>query len=150
METIATASFTVAAAVWVGAIVFQSAIVAPAVFGDLDETQARSFLRTLFPRFFRLGIVCGAVMLTSVGLFGMLGGWSATAATLAAGAMLMTLLAVASLALVPHINGARDAGSAGATRFRRLHGASVMLTLAVLLVGIALLVIVALHAARGL
>ncbi|MCH5373373.1 MAG: DUF4149 domain-containing protein, partial [Planctomycetes bacterium] len=41
---------------WSGAIVFQSALVAPAVFGELDGDAARRVLRRLFPRFFVLGI----------------------------------------------------------------------------------------------
>ena len=43
-----------------GAIVFQSAYVAPVVFTVLDEAAASRFLRSLFPRFFKLGIGCGA------------------------------------------------------------------------------------------
>lgn len=149
METFTTALFTIAAAVWIGAIVFQSAIVAPAVFVDLDEAAARSFLRTLFPRFFRLGLVCGALMLASLVLAGSLGGWSATGVVLAAGTATMFALGGISLALVPHINAARDQGDAGAGRFRRLHGASVLLTIGVLLIGIALLALVAARAAPG-
>jgi len=41
-------------------------------------------------------------------------------------------LAAGSLALVPRINAARDAGPAGAARFRRLHGLSVAINLAML------------------
>ena len=150
METISTTLFTIAAAVWIGAIVFQSAVVAPAVFAVLSETEARGFLRILFPRFFRLGLVCGALMLASLVLSGSVAGWSAAMAGLAAGALLMTLLGAISLALVPRINAARDAGADGASRFKRLHGASVLLTLAILVVGIALIAVVALHAVQGL
>ena len=142
--------FTIATAVWIGAIVFQSAIVAPAVFATLNETAARAFLRTLFPRFFRFGLVCGALMLASLVLAGTVAGWSATTAGLAAGALLMTLLGATSLALVPRINAARDAGPDGATRFKRLHRASVLSTLAVLAIGIALIAVVGLNAAEGL
>ena len=76
METFAAAVLTISAGVWIGAIVFQSAVVAPAVFVDLDEAAARSFLRTLFPRFFRLGLVCGALMLAALLGFGVFAGWT--------------------------------------------------------------------------
>ena len=55
-----------ASGAWIGAILFQSAIVAPSVFSVLDEASARRFLRTLFPRFFRLGVICSGLSLAAV------------------------------------------------------------------------------------
>lgn len=150
MEAFVASVMTISAAVWIGAIVFQSAIVAPAVFVDLDETAARSFLRTLFPRFFRLGLVCGALMLAALLAIGVVVGWTATAIALASIAGVMIVLETVSLALVPHINAARDAGEAGAAKFERLHRTSVLLTVAILLLGIAFLAIVAALAAAGI
>jgi len=150
METFIAAILTVSAGIWVGAIVFQSAVVAPAVFVDLDEDAGRSFLRTLFPRFFRLGLACGALMLASVLSFAFFSGWSATAGILASVTSIMILLEAISLAMVPHINAARDAGEAGHAKFTRLHRTSVLLTLAILLLGITLLAMVAASAAPGM
>ncbi len=62
MTAFATALLIIPAATWLGSIVFQTAVVAPAVFVNLDEATARKFLRTVFPRFYRLGLVCGALM----------------------------------------------------------------------------------------
>ena len=125
-----------AAAVWVGAIVFQSFIVAPLVFRRLEAAQAQTFLRAVFPRFFRLGLVCGVLMLAGLAAAG--DGIRPT--WLLAAAAVMTATAAWSLVLIPSINAARDAGAAGATRFRRLHGLSVGLTLLNLALGVAVLV----------
>ena len=149
METLAIAVVTISAGIWVGTVVFQSAIVAPTVFVDLDEATARSFLRTLFPRFFRLGLVCGALMLAGLIAIGLIAGWTTTVVSLAAMTGVMFSLEWISLAMVPYINAARDAGAAAHSRFARLHRTNVLLTVLILLLGIALLAIVAGHAAQG-
>lgn len=124
----------VAAGIWVGAIVFQAFFVAPAVFREVDEAGAARFLRAIFPRFFKLGLVCGVVMIASLGAAG-----AGAGPTLAA-AVVMTAAAGLALLLVPRINAARDAGPPAAGRFRRLHGASVALTLLALGLGLGVLV----------
>ena len=149
MTAIATILFTVSASAWVGAILFQSAVVAPAVFRHLDEPQARLLLRGLFPRFFRFGLICGALMLAAVVWLGSASEWSATTAALTAATLIMIVLEAISLLMVPSINAARDAGDAGSVRFSRLHGTSVALTLIILLLGIGILATVAARAAAG-
>ena len=138
-----------AAAVWVGAIVFQSAIVARSVFTALDAPDASKFLRRLFPSFFRMGIVCGAVMSAGFAFlaFGSEAPYSAWPFALSAA---MTLLAAVSLAMVPGINAARDEGESGAARFERLHRLNVLLTVLILFAGIVVLAHVARLAAAGL
>lgn len=110
---------------WFGAILFQSAIVAPAMFGQLDATSARSVLRRLFPRFFMLGLGLVGIALAAVIAAPITPGMRSLAAAILATMLLAIGLA---LGLVPAINAASDAGDA--RRFRRLHGASVVLTLA--------------------
>lgn len=149
MEALATALTTIATGTWVGAIVFQSAVVAPAVFVDLDGDAARRFLRTLFPRFYRLGLVCGAVMLACIGSIAMLSGWSGALYGLAASAALMLVLEGVSLWLVPRINAARDAGEAGSARFERLHRISVALTVVILVIGVIVLSTIGANTAVG-
>lgn len=129
--------FLLAAGVWVGAIVFQSVIVAPAVFAQLDKSQASRFLRTLFPRFFRLGLACGIVMATALAIRSITGPGSDSLTTLAVLTAIMLIFGAISLSLVPLINSARDAGEAGAGRFRTLHRLSVVFTVLVLLLGVA-------------
>lgn len=129
----------VAAGTWVGAIVFQSAVVAPTVFVDLDESAARAFLRRLFPRFFKLGLVCGVLMLAGLALVGF---DAPNAALIAALTTVMLVLEAISLWMVPAINAARDAGEAGKTRFENLHRLSVLFTVLILLLGIGVIAVV--------
>lgn len=149
MTAFATALLTIPAGIWVGAIVFQTAVVAPAVFVDLDEGSARKFLRTLFPRFYRLGLVCGALMLAGLAWLGVATGWPPSVLTLGSVTVAMTVLEAISLAMVPHINAARDAGEAGRARFSHLHSISVLLTVVILLLGLGVLAFIAALAAKG-
>ena len=113
MESLAIALITLAAGTWVGAIIFQSAVVAPAVFVDLDAESARRFLRTLFPRFYRLGLICGVLIMLGVATVAVLTGWSERLAIAGVATLTMVFLQVISLRLVPRINAARDSGDAG-------------------------------------
>jgi amino acid transporter len=150
MEAFATALLTISAAAWVGAIVFQSAVVAPAVFADLDADSARRFLRTLFPRLFKLGILCGLLMGAAALLLAANGSWSSPLLVIAAATGAMLVLEVVSLWLVPLINAARDAGAVAEDRFARLHRASVLMTVIILLLGLITLGVIGVHAATGL
>lgn len=128
--------FVLAAGIWIGAIVFQSAVVAPSVFKGLDEDQARRFLRTIFPKFFRLGLGCGVVMATSLAIMSVMSGGSNALTVLAVITAIMLIFQAICLSLVPLINSARDAGPAGEERFRKLHKLSVLLTILVLFMGV--------------
>jgi hypothetical protein len=129
MESLALPLVNVAAAIWVGAIVFQSFFVAPVLFRHVEGPVASRFLRALFPKFYWLGLGCGVAMLA-----GALALTSADRLLWVIG--LMVAAEAVSLWLVPRINAARDAGAAGAARFRRLHALSVGLTLIVLALGL--------------
>ncbi len=123
-----------AAGTFVGKIVFQSFVVAPTVFGSLDEPSARRFLRDVFPKFYRLGLGCGGVMLAALIFAGTAGRWTGVIVSLTALTAAMIVLEAVSLRIVPVINAARDAGQS--TRFDRLHRVSVGLTLLALALGI--------------
>ncbi len=138
METITLTLFILACGSWTGAILFHSAVVAPLTFKHLPADLAGVFLRALFPRFFIFGLVCGAIMLAATVAMTISGD---SVGRLLTGTLVMLLLEAISLAMVPAINRARDEGRKQA--FGRLHGASVLLTLAILAIGIALLVAVA-------
>lgn len=121
-----------AAGTWVGAILFQSAIVAPSVFSVLDEAAARRFLRRLFPRFFRLGVVCSGLSLVGAVAASAASSWARPFALAIALSMVTLVLAVLALRMIPATNAARDAGDTGAARFATLHRLSVAATLAML------------------
>lgn len=137
METLGNFLTVAAAGSWVGSILFHSAVVAPATFKVLDADSAGLFLRRLFPSFFRFGLVCGALMI--LGLVSGSVGLSSFASLPLALTIGMCVLQAVCLAMVPAINAARDLGDAGRQRFARLHGVNVLLTLAVLVLGLAVL-----------
>ena len=147
MNTLALPLINVAAAIWVGAIVFQSFFVAPVLFRQVAGADASRVLRALFPRFYYLGLGCGAAMLAGLIAAGLAGRADGSAGWLLPATLAMLLAEIVSLWLVPRINAARDAGEAGAARFRTLHALSVALTLVVLLLGLAILVALALGTA---
>ncbi|MEM1174219.1 MAG: DUF4149 domain-containing protein [Pseudomonadota bacterium] len=138
METIAITLFIIACGSWMGAILFHSAVVAPTTFTRLPAEHAGTFLRGLFPRFFVFGLICGGVMLAAVVALAALQqgrDWLLT------GTLIMVVLEAVSLAMVPAINRARDEERKQA--FGRLHGINVLLTLAILAIGLTLLWVVA-------
>ncbi len=108
-----------------GIVVFQSFVIAPTVFNVLSETEARAFLRSIFPKFF---LYIGLVSLTSLcfSLITNLGGWIT-----ALGAFSLAA-ATTSYLLIPTLNRFRD--TAETTKFSILHTFTVTLTLAILIV----------------
>jgi hypothetical protein len=152
MTTAALITLIVASGTWAGAILFQSAIVAPSVFSVLDETAARRFLRTLFPRFFRFGLGLSLAATAAAIVAGSAADWPSHSVFIAAAAALMAVFAATALGMIPAINAARDAGDAGdagADRFAALHRANVGLTVAMLLAALVILCAVGVAATGG-
>lgn len=128
--------FSLAVAVWLGSAVCVSFVVTPAAHGSFPTPEARRFLRPIFPRYYRLGLLCGFAALGAV-LLGR-GGLSqeelVRLSAPVAVAMLATL--VGGEVLSPRL---RDI-DASHPRFEILHLASTMLnttTLAALALAIA-------------
>ena len=104
-----------------GSMVFFAAIIAPLVFQVLEPEPAGAFLRRVFPRFYRFGVVVAVI---ASGL---------AASTDSTVSIILGLVALAFLLsdqiLTPAINRARDAsltGDDGAQKkFDRLHKLSV-------------------------
>ena len=109
-----------------GTIVFHSAIVAPTVFRTLSEHDASVFLRTIFPKFF--------VFLTFVNvinfLLALIDGQFGVMVMAAINAVLMGI----AYGIIPMTNRSRDEGLQ--QRFAQLHRASVLLTVAVLIINV--------------
>jgi len=119
---------------WTGSIVFFSFFVAPALFRVLGQEEAGKAVRSVFPRYYLLGIVCG-VTLACVQLGrGVLYYWGGMILPSLVLFILLTLVGIyARQMLTPAINAARDAGTAQKPRFDALHRRSVMLNGFVLL-----------------
>ena len=106
-------------------ILFQSAIVAPIVFKNLEGEHAKVFLRSLFPKLFVTCAVLGLISLCQFALWGEPSGY-------AYAVPLITIIAmVTCYTIVPATNRAKDAGDH--QQFARLHKVSVYLTMSVLL-----------------
>ena len=111
----------------VGIILFQTSIIAPTVFGTLGPDRAGPILRKVFPKFF--------IMLATVGLLNTL---SAIILDMHMqsyiGGATFGLAAIAYL-LIPMTNKQRDGKNEKA--FKRLHSASVLMTVVMLLINLA-------------
>lgn len=84
--------YIVALAVWLGEVVCFSFVVAPQVFGNLPVEQAGAVVGLVFPTYYLVGHLCGAVL---VGCALLLRSWSRPA-----GGPWLVAAAVAGLALV--------------------------------------------------
>jgi hypothetical protein len=122
---------TVLISVWVGVIVFFSAIIAPTVFKTLDEKSAGVFLRAFFPKYYLFAIVIGLAALTLILLFNI-----EMENILYIAIVSMTLLSIISRIMIPAINNARDMGEKGKQKFNRLHTLSVSLNVVTLVIGL--------------
>ena len=142
--------------VWVGSVVFFSFFTAPTLFGVLPRDLAGRAVSAIFPRYYALGAVCGALALLSgliLGLrqpaFGRLLACEIvllglmTGIVVYAGRVVLPHAAQARLAL-PALEGAPGYDDAKA-RFDALHRRSVLLNGTVLLLGIASVTLTALQ-----
>ena len=114
-----------------GSMLFFALVVAPTVFRALPGEHAGPFLRALFPRYYLWSLVF-ALLTTLLALWADAGGLA-----IAACATVTVLFVFARQNLMPAINRARlrqlDGDTAAAARFKRLHGASVLINLLQLL-----------------
>ena len=120
--------FALAVAVWLGGVVCLSFVVAPAAHGTFPSPEARRFLRPIFPRYYRLGYLCGSVALAAV----LLGSASLSQEEIARLAVPIAFALVAGLVggeiLLPRL----QASSGEHAGFDRLHQISAMLNTALL------------------
>ena len=114
-----------------GLIVYQSAIVAPNVFRLLPQEHSSLFLRTIFPRFLLIILLlsllsnfCALVYLN----------WSSS---LASG--ISAVLSMVAYVLIPMTNRSRDEGND--EQFNRLHLASVVITLIILVLSLSVVLL---------
>lgn len=143
--------FLMSWAMWIGSIVFFSFVVAPTAFRSLAVEDAGKFMRTLFPRYYLLGIVCGLGALSSGGalIATRFWPWRSGATVLVMLLGMLVIVAWARQRLVPRMDSLReeayearlsdsqDEREEVLARWHRLHRLSVWLNLLVLLLGIA-------------
>ena len=122
---------TVLISIWIGVIVFFSAIIAPTVFKTLDEKSAGVFLRAFFPKYYLFAIVVGLASLALIMIFNI-----EMSNILYIAIVSMTILSIISRFMIPMINNARDMGEKGKQKFNRLHALSVSLNVITLVIGL--------------
>ena len=122
---------TVLISIWIGVIVFFSAIIAPTVFKTLDEKSAGVFLRAFFPKYYLFAIVIGLAALALIMIFNI-----EMSNILYIAIVSMTVLSIISRFMIPIINNARDMGEKGKQKFNRLHALSVSLNVITLVIGL--------------
>jgi hypothetical protein len=122
---------TVLISIWIGVIVFFSAIIAPTVFKTLDEKSAGVFLRAFFPKYYLFAIVIGLASLALIMIFNI-----EMSNILYIAIVSMTILSIISRFMIPIINNARDMGEQGKQKFNRLHALSVSLNVITLVIGL--------------
>jgi uncharacterized membrane protein len=138
-----------AVSLWLGAMLFFAFFVAPAAFRTLEREAAGRFVAAIFPRYYLAGVVLG--MLALAGCLGrsLLRGWRGWDWLPLGLVMLMLMLTIyAWLVVLPAAHAAReglhraDASpmSEEALQFARLHRLSGVLNGAVMLAGVAVLV----------
>jgi len=139
-------------AIWIGSIIFFSAIIAPTVFKTLKPDDAAALIRRIFSKYYLLGIICAAAGIIFVGYLladRSFSKWPAILSLLLLAAMGATDLWLRQ-GVMPHMNSLRDRRAAIASssqpddpildrEWQSLHRLSVQLNLAVLLCGLVLL-----------
>jgi uncharacterized membrane protein len=135
--------YLLALIVWVGEVVFFSFVVAPSLFQTFSAGDAGRAVGAIFPNYYRIGYVCGAVLLIAgTALLGAAGSrlwWSVNSLLVAVmlGATLYAGLVIQprAAALRPQIHEA-SAPQTIKDEFSRLHRLAVMLNGVVLLGGL--------------
>jgi hypothetical protein len=143
MVGFAKAMFWLALVVWLGAIVFFSFVVLPSVFGAFPQELAGQVAGTIFPRYYALGSVAGAVAV--IAALVLRSDTSATRAWSTITVMLVLMLTATlyagrviqprAQALRPHLH-ETPVDPDVRTEFDRLHHHAVQLNAGVLLLGI--------------
>jgi hypothetical protein len=111
-------------AVWLGSIVFFSFVVAPTAFHALGREGAAPLMRTIFPRYYLVGLISGGIMLLAA--LGLGADLRITIPVVIA----LVLSGYARQVITPAVNRARDTHDE--ERFSRLHHMSVRLNIVVL------------------
>ena len=127
---------------WLGSVIFFSFVAAPAIFKTLEREQAGEVIGVIFPRYYVIGYVCGVLALATL-----LAG-SAEIPVVQSGLLLGMIICTffAGMVIGPRardlkarIKAEPENGEALRLRFKSLHGWSVRLNAAVLLMGLVLL-----------
>lgn len=153
-QTLLNAAFLFALAIWGGMVFFFTFVTTPTIFETLDRDSAARLLGELFPRYFRVQLVCVGVALAATLARLVWGGAPRRSAAVAAGLLTVALaLALyAGVELLPRLQEAQARVPSFVTTPRedparqaygRLHGQAMVLNAIAALLGGATLVLAA-------
>lgn len=157
MRTTVVWLYLLALIVWLGETVFLSFVVAPSIFRGFPPDEAGRVMGTIFPAYYRVGTVCGAVLVAAAVFLwrtGVAGAARWGIATALAFVMLGCIL-YAGVVVQPRVRELReirhrpDAPANVESEFQHLHGLSVQLNGVVLAGGMALSVLAAMALRRA-
>lgn len=135
-------AFLVPLALWTGAAVGLTFLTTPAIFAILDRDTASRLVSSLFPGYFRFGLVCLGIALLAAWLAvrrtAPATGWARAVPVLLAA--MIALMLYAGLILEPEIAAVQativsfvtETDSPARQEFRRLHGLSSILNLVIM------------------
>ena len=150
MHTLLKWIYLLALIVWMGEVIFFSFVVAPGLFRSFPPAEAGRAVGAIFPTYYIIGYVCGAILFAGSVAFLVTGstplawGFSSglTAVMLASAIYAGAIIQPRAAALRPHIHEA-SADQAVKDEFSHLHRQAMMLNGAVLLCGVAVSLITA-------
>ncbi len=133
--------------VWIGAIVFFSFVIAPALFQTLPPETAGRVLAVVFPRYYRLGLMAGAIAVPTAVALGLLSQRRRRWLGMAGVMVLMAAMAGYAAAVIvprtdalrPHLAHGPAPDEVAQAEFSRLHQQAVALNAVTLLCGIGVL-----------
>lgn len=144
--------FLLALIVWLGEVLFLSFAVAPAVFRNFAVEEAGRVVSVLFPIYYKIGAVCGVVLLMAALVLRSLGesrgAWTVSAAIVA---VMLAATLYAAIVVQPRAQSLRpqlhqaDVPAAVKEEFDGLHRLAVQLNAGVLLGGLAVAILAALR-----
>ena len=126
---------------WIGSIIFFSFFVAPVVFKTLDREKAGEVVGIVFPRYYKLGYVCGALILLCFLISGNAGlKWCAWGIMVLASGLAGLVVNPKAKKLKEEIKtSSEDEKPALEAKFKSMHSLSVKLNAVVLFSGLWLL-----------
>ena len=128
--------------VWIGSIVFFSFVAAPGIFKTLEREKAGELVGVIFPKYYFIGYVCGALALITL----LAGSGQADLLKLVLLILMLVCTLVAGLVIGPPARRLKEKMKAEPEnkealqkKFKSLHSISVQLNAAVLFLGLGLL-----------
>ncbi len=142
MQTLINYIYLLSLVCWLGSIIFFSFVAAPGIFKTLEREKAGELVGVIFPKYSFIGYVCGVLALAT--LLSGSGNIPVVQLALVLGMTACTVFAGRVIGprardLKARIKAEPENGEALRLRFKSLHGWSVRLNAAVLLMGLVLL-----------